>query len=80
MKTKQLIAAAVLTLSGAAAFAAGFGDEPYVNYPPTTGAVKAVADTKTPAELQTEQNQAHALKFDALSVECEQVLACARSI
>ncbi|MFZ6644950.1 hypothetical protein ACO0LO_04495 [Undibacterium sp. TJN25] len=60
MKTKQLIAAAVLTLSGAAAFAAGFGDEPYVNYPPTTGAVKAVADTKTPAELQTEQSQAHA--------------------
>ncbi|WP_394781884.1 hypothetical protein [Undibacterium sp.] len=62
MKTKQLIAATVLTLSGAAAFAANyqFGNEPYVNYPPATGAVQTVVDTKTPAELQAEQNQAHA--------------------
>ncbi len=58
MKAKQIIAAAVLTLTGAAAFAAG--GEAYVSFPmPDTFSHSAVSN-KTKAEVQTELVQARA--------------------
>jgi len=61
MKTKQLIAAAVLTLTGAAAFAADqVGGEAYVSFPIPNSFSHTAASTKTKAEVQAELVQARA--------------------
>ncbi|MES2105085.1 MAG: DUF4148 domain-containing protein [Pseudomonadota bacterium] len=60
MNAKQLIAAAVLTLTGAAAFAAGnqVGGEAYVSFPIPNTFSKTAASSKTKAEVQAELVQA----------------------
>ncbi len=62
MKTTQMIAAAVLSLSGAAAFAADaqFGSEPYVSFPVSNSFSHAASGSKTKAEVQVELVQARA--------------------
>ncbi|MFZ6644953.1 DUF4148 domain-containing protein [Undibacterium sp. TJN25] len=60
MKATQIIAAAVLTLTGVAAFAAGapVGGEAYVSFPIPNTFSKTAASTKTKAEVQAELVQA----------------------
>ena len=62
MKTTQMIAAAVLSLSGAAAFAADaqFGSEPYVSFPVSNSFSHAASGSKTKAEVKAELVQARA--------------------
>lgn len=60
MKTKQMIAAAILTFSGAAVFAGDFGGEPYVNFPVPNSFSNAATGSKTKAEVQAELVQARA--------------------
>lgn len=62
MKTTQIIAAAVLSLSGAAAFAADaqFGSEPYVSFPLSNSFSNAASGSKTKAEVKAELVQARA--------------------
>ncbi|WP_394781887.1 DUF4148 domain-containing protein [Undibacterium sp.] len=58
MKTKQIIAAAVLTLTGVAAFAAPVGGDAYVSFPIPNTFSKTAVSTKTKAEVQAELVQA----------------------
>ncbi|HTD03623.1 DUF4148 domain-containing protein [Undibacterium sp.] len=62
MKATQIIAAAVLTLTGAAAFAAGnqVGGDAYVSFPIPNSFSHSAASDKTKAEVRAELVQARA--------------------